>query len=161
LGAYVAPNSIFRFLSQSRFGDEDLGLRRQDLFASASYGPITASAVYTYAAADPLLDIQKAQSDITATLGLKLTDRWSVIGAMRFDIDSRSVLTDSVALKYADDCFVLTTTFQETYLDNPSLGLTADRSVMFRFELKNLGGFNYRTSVLDHTFGDQTNSNNN
>ena len=160
LGAYVAPNSIFRFLSQSRFGDEDLGLRRQDLFASASYGPITASAVYTYAAADPLLDIQKAQSDITATLGLKLTDRWSVIGAMRFDIDSRSVLTDSIALKYADDCFVLTTTFQETYLDNPSLGLTADRSVMFRFELKNLGGFNYRTSVLDHTFGDQTNNNN-
>lgn len=154
LGAYFAPNSIFRLLSQTRFDEQDLGVRREDLFASVNYGPIMASAVYTYAAADPLLGINKAQSDVTATLGLKLTDRWSVIGAMRFDIDAKSILTDSIALKYADDCFVLTTTYQETFITNSALGLTNDRSVMVRFELKNLGGLNYKTSVLDHTFGD-------
>ena len=154
LGAYFAPNSIFRVLSQTRFSEQDFGVRREDLFASVNYGPIMASAVYTYAAADPLLGIDKAQSDVTAALGLKLTDRWSVIGAMRFDIDAKSVLTDSIALKYADDCFVLTTTYQETFITNASLGLTNDRSVMVRFELKNLGGLNYKTSVLDHTFGD-------
>ena len=154
LGAYLAPNSIFRLLSQTRFGENDLAIRREDLFASVNYGPIMASAVYTYAAADPLLGIDKAQSDVTATLGLRLTDRWSVIGAMRFDIDARSILTDSIALRYADDCFVLTTTYQETFIENAALGLTNDRSVMFRFELKNLGGLNYKTSVLDHTFGD-------
>ncbi len=154
LGAYFAPNSIFRLLSQTRFDEQDLGVRREDLFASVNYGPIMASAVYTYAAADPLLGIDKAQSDVTATLGLKLTDRWSVIGAMRFDIDAKSILTDSIALKYADDCFVLTTTYQETFITNSALGLTNDRSVMVRFELKNLGGLNYKTSVLDHTFGD-------
>ena len=154
LGAYFAPNSIFRVLSQTRFSEQDFGVRREDLFASVNYGPIMASAVYTYAAADPLLGIDKAQSDVTATLGLKLTDRWSVIGAMRFDIDAKSVLTDSIALKYADDCFVLTTTYQETFINNAALGLTNDRSVMVRFELKNLGGLNYKTSVLDHTFGD-------
>jgi LPS-assembly protein len=156
LAAYLAPNSIFRFLSQTRLDEQDFSIRREDLFASANYGPISASAVYTYVAADPLLGIEKAQSDITASLGLKLTDRWSVIGAMRFDIDTKSVLTDSVTLKYADDCFVLTTTYQETYLTNASLGLTNDRSLMFRFELKNLGGANYKTSVVDHSFGDSS-----
>ncbi|MEQ1698180.1 MAG: LPS-assembly protein LptD [Hyphomicrobiaceae bacterium] len=154
LGAYFAPNSVFRFLSQTRLGEQDFGIRREDLFASVNYGPIMASAVYTYAAADPLLGIDKTQSDVTATVGLKLTDRWSVLGAVRFDIDAKSVLTDSIALKYADDCFVLTTTYQETFINNPALGLTNDRSVMVRFELKNLGGLNYKTSVLDHTFGD-------
>jgi LPS-assembly protein len=154
VGAYLAPNSVFRFLSQSRFDEADLSLRREDLFGSFTYGPLSATAVYTYAAADPLLGIEKSQSDITGVLGLKLTDRWSVIGTMRYDIDARSILTDSLSLKYADDCFVLTTTYQETFLNNAALGLTNDRSVMFRLELKNLGGVNYKTSVLDHTFGD-------
>ena len=157
LGAYLAPNSIFRFLSQTRFDEQTLAVRREDLFASANYGPIMASAVYTYAAADPLLGVNSAQSDITGTVGLKLTDRWSVLGSMRYDIDARNILTDSVALKYADDCFVLTTTYQEAFITNTQLGLTNDRSVMFRFELKNLGGLNYKTSVLDHTFGDAQN----
>ena len=157
LGAYFAPNSIFRLLSQTRFAETDLGVRREDLFASVNYGPLLASAVYTYAAADPLLGVGTAQSDVTGTLGLKLTDRWSLLGSMRYDIDAKNILTDSVALKYADDCFVLTTTYQETFITNAALGLTNDRSVMFRFELKNLGGANYKTSVLDHTFGDTQN----
>ena len=154
LGAYIAPNSIFRFLSQSRFSESDFGLRREDLFASVNYGPFTASAVYTYAAADPLLGIDKSQSDVTANLGLRLTDRWSISGAVRYDIDAKNILTDSVSLKYADDCFALTTTYQETFLTNPTLGLTNDRTVMFRFELKNLGSTSYSTSVLNQTFGD-------
>jgi LPS-assembly protein len=153
LGAYFAPNSMFRFLSQSRFDEHDLALRREDLFAAVNYGPLTASAVYTYAAADTLLGLNTSQSDVTGTLGLKLTDRWSVLGSMRYDIEAKNILTDSVTLKYLDDCFALSTTYQETFLTNAALGLTNDRSIMFRFELKNLGGTNYKTSVLDHTFG--------
>lgn len=156
LGAYLAPNSVFRVMSQTRFDESDLGLRRQDLFGSVNYGPLSAAAVYTFAAADPLLGVNTAQSDITGTIGLKLTDRWSVLGSMRYDLDAKSILTDSISVKYVDmsDCVVLTTTYQETFITNPALGLTNDRSVMFRLELKTLGGFNYKTSVLDYTLGD-------
>ena len=154
LGAYFAPNAMFRFLAQSRFDQNDFGLRREDLFASVNYGPLMASAVYTYAAADALFGVNSAQSDITGALGLKLTDRWSLLGTMRYDIQAQEILTDSLTLKYLDDCFALSATYQETFLTNAALGLTNDRSVMFRFELKNLGGTNYNSSVLNHTFGD-------
>ena len=154
LGAYFAPNETFRFLAQSRFDDENLTLRREDLFASVSYGPVSATAVYTYSAADPLLGIDKSQQDIIGILGLKLTDSWSLLGSVRYDIDASQILTDSISLRYADDCFVLTTTYQETFLDNAAQGLQEDRSLMVRFELKNIGSFGYKTSVLDHTFGD-------
>jgi LPS-assembly protein len=154
LGAYFAPNSMFRFLSQSRFDESDLGLRREDLFASVNYGPLAASAVYTYAAADPLLGISKSQSDVTGTLSLKLTDYWTLSGSMRYDIDASKVLTDSVTLRYGDDCFVLSTTYQQTFLENAALGLKRDDSIMFRFELKSIGGFTHKTSSIDHTFGD-------
>ena len=72
---------------------------------------------------------------------------------MRYDLRNKDVLTDSFALKYADDCFALTTTYQETFIQNVALGLQNDRSVMLRFELKNLGGLNYKTSSVDYTFG--------
>ena len=153
LGAYLAPNSMFRFLSQSRFDEQTLGLRRQDLFGSVTYGPLTASAVYTYAAADPLQGVDSSQSDILGTIGLKLTDHWSVLGSMRYNLRNKDIVTDSFALKYADDCFAMTTTYQETFIQNAALGLENDRSVMLRFELKNLGGLNYRTSSVDYTFG--------
>ena len=154
LGAYFAPNAMFRFLAQSRFDEKELSLRREDLFASVSYGPLTASAVYTYSAADALFGVNSAQSDITGALGLKLTDRWSLLGTMRYDIQAKDILTDTLTLKYLDDCFALSATYQETFLTNAALGLTNDRSVMFRFELKNLGGTSYNSSVLNHTFGD-------
>jgi LPS-assembly protein len=154
LGAYFAPNSMFRFLSQSRFDDDDLGLRREDLYASFSYGPIAATGVYTYQAADPFIGTGTSQQDMLGILALRLTDRWSVIGSMRYDIDAKQILTDSISLRYADDCFVLTTTYQETFLENAGLGFREDRSLMVRFELKNLGSFGYKTSVLDSTFGD-------
>jgi LPS-assembly protein len=156
LGAYFAPNSVFRFLSQSRFDEADLTLKREDLFASVNYGPLSASAVYTYAAAsfDPIAGTNKTQSDIYGVLGFKLTDNWSVLGTMRFDIDANKILTDSIALRYADDCFVLTTTYLETNLQNAALGLKSDQTVMFRFELKNLGGYNYKTSALQNTVTD-------
>jgi LPS-assembly protein len=154
LGAYLAPNSTFRFLAQSRFDENDLGLRRQDLFASVNYGPVAATGIYSFTAADPLLGIEKSQSDITGIASLRLTDFWSVIGTIRYDIDAAKVLTDSVSLRYADDCFVLSTTLQQTFLENAALGLREDTSLMFRVEFKSIGGFNYKTSILDHTFGD-------
>lgn len=146
LGAYFAPIAAFRLLSQSRFDENTLGLRREDVFAQANYGPISATAVYTYAAADPLQGVGSAESDILGVLGLKLTDRWSLIGSMRYDLVLKDILTDSLAIKYVDDCFALTATYQETFIQNPALGLQNDRTVMLRFELKNLGGVNYSKS---------------
>jgi LPS-assembly protein len=154
LGAYLAPNNTFRFLAQSRFDEDGFGLRRQDLFASVNYGPLSATGIYSFAAADPLLGFDKSQSDVTGIASLRLTDFWSVIGTIRYDIDAAKVLTDSVALRYADDCFVLSTTLQQTFFDNAALGLREDTSLMFRVEFKSIGGFNYKTSAIDHTFGD-------
>lgn len=153
LGAYFAPVSAFRLLSQSRFDENSLALRREDVFASVNYGPIQASAVYTYAGSDPASGFLDPQQEIIGSVGLKLTDRWSLLSSLRYDLRNDRVLTDSLALKYADDCFAVTTTYQETFIQNTQLGLQNDRSVMVRLELKNLGGVNYRTSTTDYTFG--------
>jgi LPS-assembly protein len=72
---------------------------------------------------------------------------------MRYDIDARDRIQDSLQLRYADECFVLSATYTETFVDNPALDIRQDRSLMVRFELKNLGEFNYKTDSINRMFG--------
>ncbi len=160
LGAYLAPTDVFKIMSQTRFNETDFSLQREDLAAAINYGPVSASVVYTYAAANSGIGLYDTQQEITGTLGLKLTDRWSLLGSVRFDLDKGDPLTDMVQIKYADECFVLTATYTDTYITDPARDLVADRSIMLRFEWKYLGALNYKTNVLDSAVPAATSGNN-
>ena len=152
LGAYLAPSSMFRFIGQARFDESDLSLRRTDAFAEFNYGPLLAQGIYTFSGADPTQTIVKDQQELFGLLGLKLTDRWSILGSMRFDIDTHQRIQDALQLRYTDDCFVLTATYSETFITNPSIDIVPDRTLMLRFEFKYLGDFRYKTQSLDTLF---------
>ena len=153
-GLYLSPFAGFNVVSQSRFDEKDWSLRRQDLLVNANYGPLTASAAYSLTRFDPMTGAQDTQQDVQPALGLKITDHWSVLGSMRYDIDARQRIQDQLQLKYSDECFVLTASYIETFVENLPLDLRPDRTLMLRFELKHLGEFNYKTDVLSHVFGD-------
>jgi LPS-assembly protein len=152
-GVYVSPFAGLGLISQARFDQRDWTLRRQDTGVTASYGPLTGTAAYTYTGFDPITGLVDRQEEIMTTLNLKLTTNWSVLGAMRYDIDLRQRIQDSIGLKYADECFVLSATYIETFVENAALDLKPDRTVMLRFELKNIGSYSYNGGA--HIFGDQ------
>ena len=153
-GLYFAPNEVFRFISQSRFDADNLELRREDLSFAFDYGPVTAQATYTYIANDPELGRKFAEQDIVGSIGLRLTDRWTLFGSMRYDLDAGERRTDQIQLRYGDECFAISANYSETLIDDPQRDIDPDRSLMFRVELKNLGSYGYKTDVLDHVFGD-------
>ncbi|KAB2917854.1 MAG: LPS-assembly protein LptD [Hyphomicrobiaceae bacterium] len=153
-GLYLSPFAGFSVISQARFDERDWSLRRQDTLLQASYGPISGSVGYTFSAFDPALGVVDNQEDVLAALRLQLTTNWSVGGFVRYDIDVQKRVQDQFQVKYADECFVLTASYTETFVENAALDLKPDRTLMLRFELKYLGEFNYKTDALDHTFGD-------
>ncbi|MGH6815440.1 MAG: LPS-assembly protein LptD, partial [Hyphomicrobiaceae bacterium] len=153
-GLYLAPNNNLRAVGQLRLDEQDLSIRRADIYAGANFGLLTGSAIYSFTASDPTLLIPQNQQDIYALLGLKLSDRWSAAASVRYDIDAGTRLQDAFQLRYADECFVLTATYTETFINDPSRDIVPDRSVMLRFELKHLGEFRYKTDALDHVFGE-------
>jgi LPS-assembly protein len=150
LGAYLSPFAGLKTVAQARFDEGDLGLRRADVFTQAMYGPFLGQLTYAFMAADPILTIPTDQQDIFAMVGLRLTDRWSLLGSIRYDIDDNFRIQDSIQLRYADECFVLTLAYTETFVRDAARGLEPDRTLMFRFELKHLGEFKYKTDQLDH-----------
>jgi len=154
LGAYLAPSNFFRLISQTRLDQETLDVRREDAAANLTLGPLFAQAVYSYASGDPAIDIDGSQQEVIGSLGLKLTDRWSIGSSIRYDIDEEMRLLDSFQVRYGDECFVLTATYNETFIRDEASLIEPDRSIMLRFELKHLGQFGYKTDILDHTASD-------
>jgi LPS-assembly protein len=153
-GLYLSPISSINVITQGRFDEKDLTLRRQDTLLRGSYGPISASVGHSYSLFDPLTGLLDKQQDVLGAVGLRLTDNWSIAGMMRFDIDDKQRIQDQIQLKYSDECFVLTASYTETFIENAALDLRPDRTLMLRFELKYLGQFSYKTDSLDHVFGD-------
>lgn len=157
LGAYIAPTDSFRLISQSRFDQSGLSLRRQSTGLNYSYGPFDFTSVYSYAAADTLVDQASEQQEIQSTFNVQLTDQWSAGAGMRYDIDASQVLSDFISVRYADECFVLTATYSESYYNSETI--QDDRTLMLRFELKHLGEFKYASDTLDFAFGGQERTN--
>jgi len=165
---YIAPFDNFRVISQTRLDDSNLQLERQDLSAYLRAGIFQTQLTYTYARDQwylvqprdsngnflPFQFERNTQRDILAAAGLQLTERWSLLGMIRYDFDTNSRIQDMIQLKYADECFVLTASYTETFIENPLLDIRPDRTFMLRFELKNLGGIGYKTDSLDHLFAE-------
>lgn len=154
LGAYIAPSSNFRIVAQSRFDEEHLSLRRQNVYGNLALGPVSLQSQYSYTRDDAAIGVFGSQQELLGGLGLKLTDRWSLQAMARYDIDERFLLQEQFQIKYSDECFVLTASYTETHINNPTLDIKPDRSVMLRFELKHLGQFNYKTDNVDHIFAE-------
>ncbi|MCH9807341.1 MAG: LPS assembly protein LptD [Alphaproteobacteria bacterium] len=153
LGAYVAPIEAFRLISQSRFDEETMELRREDLFVKADLGPAFASATYTFTSADPEFGIETNQQDISGAVGLRLSDHWTVQGRMRYDIDEKFILSDAIQLRYADECFVLTATYSERFYTNEDID--TDRTIYLAFEFKHLGLVDYKTDIFAADSGEE------
>jgi LPS-assembly protein len=153
-GLYLSPFAGFSLISQARFDESDLSLRRQDTALNLTYGPVLAQVGYAFTKFNPQSGLLDDQQEVVGTLGLRLTDRWSVVGQVRYDLDDRTAIQDLFQVKYADECFVLSASYIETFIENQKLEIRPDRTLMLRFELKHLGGGGYSTNALNHVFGD-------
>lgn len=152
LGAYLAPTDAFRIIAQSRFDETQLSLRRQDVFTAINFGLLSATAQYSYMRDDPVLGLTKSEQELVTALTLRITDRWSLTGLLRYDLDEQFRLMDGLIVKYTDECFVLTAQYTESFINNPQQYIKPDRAVMLRFEWKYLGDYKYSANNIDQWF---------
>lgn len=159
LGVYLAPVDEFRIISQSRFDESSADLRREDAAAVFNFGPLSTQVGYSYDANAFVIDPNtqqvtatgKAQSEFLGSATLRLTDRWSVGGMTRFDIDTGQLLYDSLQVKYLDECFALTASYIESNYSEDTI--EPDHTFMVRLEFKHLGDFAAKTDVTDFNMG--------
>jgi len=138
-GLYIQPMGYFQFIGQGRFDKDDLSLRRTDLAVAFNYGPVNSNVIYSNLDAQPGLGIFMNREEIQGSSSLKLAKYWSLIGKSRYDLANSQRIEDEIGIKYSDDCFALTVTYDETFIRDRDI--QPNSSVMVRFEFKHLGAF--------------------
>lgn len=149
-GLYFQSMTNWGAVAQSRFDEETLALRRTDLSTWLTYGPVTASVTYADINDQNLFGFIEDREEILGNGVLALTDRWSLVGQMRYDISNEQRITDGIGVRWADDCFALTVTYEETFIRDRDI--EPDQRVSLRFELKNLGSYDLKTDVFGGAF---------
>jgi LPS-assembly protein len=138
-GAYLDLPQHLRIMAQTRFDPESFSLNREDVSVATAYGPLTASVGYVYAKNPMLPGLFYDRSEVISAAAMQIDNKWSLFGNLRFNLTDEQFITDSVGVKYSDDCYVLSVTYAENYVQD--LDIKPSKSVLVRFNLKGLGGF--------------------
>ena len=152
-GFGIANGGPFRFDALGRFDESDFSTERLGLTATYASVPLSASTSYTYISAQPAYGFPETRQEIAAAFDVKLTEYWRAQASATFDIDAARLISDSIGLSYADDCFTFSIAFAEVH-DRYNTAVEADRSVTFRLSFRTLGDFGTtidpgQTSLLD------------
>jgi LPS-assembly protein len=132
--------------ARARLDDNDFSLNRGELNALGTYEDTVASLGYAYIRESPSAGIFEDRQEVSAAASLAVTDNWSILGSLVYDIDNGSPVTESFGFAYADECLQLSAVYSETpdqYSD-----LVTGREVFVRLSLRTLGD-NKLPSLLD------------
>jgi LPS-assembly protein len=152
-GLYFAPTQHLNLVAQTRLDNDSLDLEREDLGAGFNVGPISGSVLYAFDHTTDQAGVEREDQEISGNVAVQLTDRWSALASLRYNIDLDQTINDSIGLKYADECFALSVVYKESYIEDREI--EPDQAVLVRFELKNLGGSSFTTDALGSKSADE------
>jgi LPS-assembly protein len=165
-GLYLQANRYISFSAQSRFDEDNFGIQRTDLGARANYGLIEARVNYADVLGQPILigdaaaEGEEAQvvtsesvlaanqdrEEIVGAAALSITDRWALLGNLRYDLTADQTITDGLGLRYQDDCFRLDVTYQRSFIEDQDI--EPDQRFLVNFMLKYLGSYQFATEAF-------------
>jgi LPS-assembly protein len=133
------------FTGRARLDEEDFTLNRGELNALGTYGDSVASLGYAYIRESPASGVFDNREEISAAASVAITQDWSALASVIYDIENASEVTRSLGLAYADECFEISAVYSETpdrYSD-----LVTDRTIFFRVNLRTLGDTAIRSDL--------------
>src|SRR5262249_1024663 len=144
-GVYLQATSNVSLIAQTRFDQQNLELKRSDLGSEVRYGPADLKVNYADVTAEPGLAAGQPRQEVLTAATLALTKDWSLLGNLRFDLETDQTITDGLGLQYQDDCFLVAVTYQRSFIQDQDI--KPDERFVVNFNLKYLGAYKYQTSI--------------
>ena len=153
-----APAGFLSFVAKARFDQANMHLRRLDLVAGATFGPLTGTIQYANYSAQPLLGFDVRRQGLSVGARYDITKNYFVNGNVQFDM-SRYLYNNTAAINgvwgyaplmsiaglglgagYHDDCTTFTINYTSVYQVNASTGLPGrNQTLLMTLQLRTLG----------------------
>jgi len=144
-GLYIQASSYIGFSAQTRFGENDFDIRRTDLGSWAHYGPAQIRVNYADVVAEPGLADDEKREEIVTAATLAITEDWSLLGNLRYDIATDQTITDGLGLRYQNDCLLFDVTYQRSFIRDQDI--EPDERFLVNLTLKYLGTYQLSTEA--------------
>jgi LPS-assembly protein len=146
-GVYLQASSNVSFTAQTRFDQDNLDVKRSDVGTWMRYGPAQVKVNYADVTSEPGLAADQPRQEVLTAAVLALTKDWSLLGNIRYDLQTDQTITDGLGLQYQDDCFLLSVTYQRSFIEDQDI--KPDERFLVNFNLKYLGAYQTSTSATD------------
>jgi LPS-assembly protein len=144
------PTSAYALISRFRLDEQNLDIRRVELEGRVNFERWTLGVLYGNYDAQPSVGLLTRRQGVLTNGSVKLTQNWSLIGGLRYDLEAERVNQTNVGLGYIDDCFGVRVTYTTDY------GYTVNpqpiHSVIVQVSLRTLGTTRF-TQRLDGLSG--------
>jgi LPS-assembly protein len=131
------PDRVHTFNTRYRFDKDTMDLRRFEIETRAAFDRWSVSMLYGNYDAQPALGFLERREGILATGAIKLTQYWSVLGSVRYDIDAGKFDQTRFGIGYIDDCLILALNYIASY--TYSGNVSQDHRVILQLSLRTLG----------------------
>ena len=155
----IAPNSTFSFIAKGRFDPDTFNLRRFDMMANATYGPVTGSVQYARYEAQPLIGYDKREG-LSTSLQYKITPHYFVSGNAIFDLSRSqynylvgghaglfSLAGVGLGAGYTDDCTTLSVNYTSVYQEKSGIGPVRNQTILVQLQLRTLGETRWQSDL--------------
>lgn len=141
----ASPNGLSGSVS-ARLDEQTLEVRRAELKAGWSGGPLSLSAKYAYIQAQPAYGFSDDRHEVSLRGSARVHENWRVFAAGTYDLQNEILAKDSFGFSYDDECFSYAMTFSEK---RDSTTRDVSQSVGFNLSFRTIGDFGTNSGLFN------------
>jgi LPS-assembly protein len=142
---YYAPNKDLALISRFRFDNDDMSMQRFEFEGRTAFDRFTISALYGFYEAQPDLGFYDRREGVYTTGTMKLTDNWSLLGGLRYNLEESEVDYSVVGISFINDCFGLSFSYQSDYTESGNRERVD--TFLLKISLRTLGEGGFSTKI--------------
>ena len=147
--AQFNSTSGFSLRTAGRFDEKTFEIRHGEVGAAYRSEDLSASVRYGFSQAQPNYGFKTDRHEIATSGSVKFLEYWRAFGGITYDLETSSIVSDSIGIAYDDSCF----SFSVAYKENRSrfTGDQVNQSINFKLGFRTIGNYAYRHELEDDT----------
>ncbi|HSI42228.1 MAG TPA: LPS-assembly protein LptD [Xanthobacteraceae bacterium] len=142
---YYAPSKNLALISRFRFDNDTLSMERFEFEGRTTIDRVSIGAIYGFYDAQPDLGYYERREGVFTTGTFKMTDNWSVLGGVRYNLEQDEIDYSLVGVSYIDECFGISLNYVADYTDSGNRE-RVDKFLL-KISLRTLGEGGFSTKI--------------
>ena len=143
--AQLNSGSGLSLRTAGRFDEKTFEVRRAEVGMTYAASKFSGSVNYTFIDAQPNYAFTTDRHQVGGSASIKLHEYWRAFGAIKYDAETQSVISDSIGIAYDDSCFSVSVAYSENRREYT--GEQVNQSLTFNLGFRTIGNYGHKFNL--------------